>query len=156
MMLFIDGSVSAKSKIGYGAYLFVSENELSLESCKTDVKLKRFENTSSTKLEIQTLLWALNDIQTLEKDVTIYTDSQNIIGLLKRHDRLEHNDYYSKNKIRLNNYELYQEFYRKAEELHCIFIKVQGHKPSNNKNYTDRLFTIVDRAARNALRMCGT
>jgi len=150
--LFIDGSVNTKSKIGYGAYLAVSENEFFPESHKTGVKLKRFENTNSSKLEIQALLWALDDIDLSGKEVTIYTDSQNIISLLKRHDRLEQNDYYSKKKIRLNNYELYRKFYRKTEELNCKFIKVHGHKPSGNKDYIDRLFTLVDRAARYALR----
>ena len=152
IMLFIDGSVSTKLKIGYGAYLSVSKNEHSLESYKTQVKLKRFDNTSSSKLEIQTLLWALNDIQPLKKDVIIYTDSQNIMSLLKRHDYLKQNDFHSKKKNRLSNYELYKEYYRKIEELNCKFIKVQGHKPSDHKDYIDRLFSFVDKAARKALR----
>jgi len=62
-MLFTDGSVNTQSNIGYGAYLAVSERGLSLNSVRTSVKVRRFEHTSSTKLELQTLLWALNDIQ---------------------------------------------------------------------------------------------
>jgi len=61
LMLFTDGSVNTKLKIGYGAYLIVTEDELSTESLKTQVNIKRFENTSSTKLELETLLWALNE-----------------------------------------------------------------------------------------------
>jgi ribonuclease HI len=152
LMLFIDGSVSSKSNIGFGAYLSVPYNEISLYSPETHVKLKRFENTSSTKLELQTLLWAINDIQASGKKILIYTDSQNIISLLKRCDRLKQNNYYSKKKIRLKNYELYQEFYAQIEELNCEFIKVQGHKVLSNKDYIDRFFTVVDRASRKALR----
>ena len=53
---------------------------------------------------------------------------------------------------RLNNYELYQEFYRITDPLDCEFVKVRGHQTSNQKDDTDRLFTLVDRASRKALR----
>ena len=111
LMLFTDGSVNTQSNIGYGAYLAVSERGLSLDSMMTRVKVKRFEHTSSTKLELQTLLWALCDIQALDLKVVLYTDSQNIMGLKRRRHRFEQNDYRSKKNKYLNNYELYQEFF---------------------------------------------
>jgi len=151
-MIFTDGSVNTHSKIGYGAYLAVSERGLSLDSLKPRVKVRRFEHTSSTKLELQTLLWALSDIQALGSRVIVYTDSQNIMGLQGRRDRFEQNDYRSKKNKRLNNYELYQEFYRMTDQLDCEFVKVRGHQVSNQKDAIDRLFTLVDRASRNALR----
>ena len=151
-MIFTDGSVNAHSNIGYGAYLAVSERGLSLDSLKPRVKVRRFEHTSSTKLELQTLLWALSDIQALGSRVIVYTDSQNIMGLQGRRDRFEQNDYRSKKNKRLNNYKLYQEFYRLTDQLDCEFVKVRGHKVSNQKDDIDRLFTLVDRASRNALR----
>lgn len=146
LILLTDGSVNAQSHIGYGAYLAVSERGVPLDSVRARVKVRRFEHTSSTKLELQTLLWALSDIQVLGSRVTVYTDSQNIMGLQGRRDRLE------KNK-RLNNYELYQEFYRMIDQVDCSFVKVRGHHVSNQKNDIDRLFTLVDRASRNALRL---
>ena len=152
LMLFTDGSVDTQSKIGYGAYLAVSEHGLSLDSLRECVKVKRFEHTSSTKLELQTLLWALKDIQTLESKVTVYTDSQNIMGLPVRRERFEQNSYRSKKGRLLNNYELYQEFYRMTDQLKCRFVKVRGHQVSSQKDDIDRLFTLVDRASRNALR----
>jgi ribonuclease HI len=152
LMLFTDGSVNTHSNIGYGAYLAVSERGLSLDSLRLRVKVRRFEHTSSTKLELQTLLWALGDIQALRSRVIVYTDSQNIIGLQGRRDRLEQNDYRSKKNRRLNNYKLYQEFYRMTDQLDCEFVKVRGHQVSNQKDDIDRLFTLVDRASRNALR----
>jgi len=152
LMLFTDGSVNTQSKIGYGAYLAVSECGLSLDSLRARVKVRRFEHTSSTKLELQTLLWALKDIQTLVSRVVVYTDSQNIMGLQGRRERLEQNNYRSKKNRRLNNYEMYQDFYRMTDQLNCKFVKVSGHQVSNQKDYIDRLFTLVDRASRNALR----
>ncbi len=152
LMLLTDGSVNTQSNIGYGAYLAVSECGLSLDSLRKCVKVRRFEHTSSTKLELQTLLWALRDIQALESKVIVYTDSQNIVGLPERRERFEQNNYRSKKNRRLNNYELYQEFYRMTDQLNCKFVKVRGHQVSNQKDDIDRLFTLVDRASRNALR----
>lgn len=151
-MLFTDGSVDTQSNIGYGAYLAVSECGLSLDSLRARVKVRRFEHTSSTKLELQTLLWALKDSQTLGSKVIVYTDSQNIMGLQGRRERLEQNNYRSKKNRHLNNYELYQDFYRMTDQLNCKFVKVRGHQVSNQKDDIDRLFTLVDRASRNALR----
>jgi ribonuclease HI len=152
LMLLTDGSVNTQSNIGYGAYLAVSERGLSLDSLRTRVKVRQFEHTSSTKLELQTLLWALGDIQALGSKVVVYTDSQNIMGLQGRRDRFEQNDYRSKKNKRLNNYELYQEFYRMIDQLDCELVKVRGHQVSNQKDDIDRLFTLVDSASRNALR----
>jgi ribonuclease HI len=152
LILLTDGSVNAQSNIGYGAYLAFSEPELSLDSLRTRVKVKRFEHTSSTKLELQTLLWALRDIQALGRKVLVYTDSQNIMGLQGRRDRFEQNDYRSKKNKRLNSYELYQDFYRMIDQMDCELVKVRGHQVSNQKDDIDRLFALVDRASRNALR----
>ena len=152
LILLTDGSVNTQSNIGYGAYLAVSERGLSLDSLRTRVKLRRFEHTSSTKLELQTLLWALSEIQALGLKVIVYTDSQNIMGLQGRRDRFEQNNYHSKKNKRFNNYELYQEFYRMTDQLDCKFVKVRGHKVSNQKDDIDRLFTLVDRASRRALK----
>lgn len=152
IMLFTDGSVDTKSNIGFGACLFVREAGLSLETLKESVMLREFENTSSTKLELQTLLWALNKIEEEKQKVIIYTDSQNIIGLPGRRNRLEGNDYRSKKNERIKNYKLYQEFYRITNVLNCELVKVQGHQQTREKDNIHKIFTLVDRASRRALR----
>ncbi len=152
LMLFTDGSVNTQSKIGYGAYLVVFENGLSLDVLKSHVKIKRFEPTSSTELELKTLLWALGDIQSLGRKIIVYTDSQNIIGLPGRQDRLEQVNYRSKDNERLKNYGLYREFYRLIEQFDYEFVKVDGHNRSSQKDDIDRYFTLVDRASRKAQR----
>ena len=144
--------MNTRSHIGYGAYLAVSDRGLGLDLLQKRVKVKRFVNTSSTKLELQTLIWALSDIQATGRKVIVYTDSQNIVGLPGRRDRLEQNDFRSKNNKRLNHYALYQEFYRITDLLDCELVKVRGHRVSNQKDDIDSLFTLVDRASRKALR----
>ena len=152
LILFTDGSVDPQLKLGYGAYLVVNENEFSIDSNQTQVKVKRFEDTSSTKLELQTLIWALAEIQGAGRKIIVYTDSQNIVGLPGRRDRLEQNEFRSgKNKL-INNHELYCEFYDIMDQLDCELIKVKGHLSSMQKDDIDRLFSLVDRASRKALK----
>jgi ribonuclease HI len=154
--LFTDGSVNPQSKIGFGAYLVLSDLSKTIDSVKNTVKLKNFEKTSSTKLEVQTLLWALNEILALRSGsnftLTIYTDCQNIIGLPGRRTHLEEANYFSSKNKRLNNYELYREFYQLTSKLKIEFVKVVGHQASSKKNKIDQLFELVDRASRSALR----
>ena len=152
ILLFTDGSVNVQTKIGYGAALVLEDIEQSLEATKKLVQIKQFENTSSTKLELETLLWALNDIKTFEEKVIIYTDSQNIVSLPGRRERLEKNSYRSKKNERIKNFELYQKFYQITDLLDCELIKVSGHQQSSKKEKIDKIFTLVDRASRSALR----
>lgn len=156
LQIFTDGSVNTKLKFGYGAYFVVSDLNIPLDSLKNTVKVKRFTQTSSTKLELQTLLWALVETVSLinrsDLIITVHTDSQNIISLPGRRERLERRNYFSSKNKRLNNYKLYQEFYRLTSRLNCCFVKVAGHQVSSKKDKVDRLFSLVDQASRRALR----
>ncbi len=152
LIILTDGSVHAQSRIGYGAYLSLPEPRLSLQALMAHVRVKRFTQTSSTKLELQSLLWALSDIQVSERKVIIYTDSQNIINLPGRREQLERKAYRSSKNRLLSNHELYQEFYRLTDLLDYELVKVHGHLASKQKDDIDRLFTLVDRASRQALR----
>jgi len=150
--LFTDGSVDSASKIGYGAYLLVAETELALDELSRRINVQRFEQTSSTRLELQTLLWALGEAHATKCKLTIYSDSQNIISLPARRKKLEQCNFYSKQNRRLNNHQLYQDFYRLTDHLVCDFFKVRGHRPAQQKNTIEQIFDLVDRASRKALR----
>ena len=152
LRLFTDGSVNPKSKVGYGAYLAVLWEIPYSEAFKADVKVKKFEHTSSAKLELQALIWALTSVQKPVGKIIVYTDSQNIIGLKTRRRGLEINDYLSKKNKPIKNRALYKEFFYLSEQLDCEFKKVKGHKPSRLKNEAERFFSLVDKASRKALR----
>ena len=149
--LFTDSSVNPQEKIGFGAYLKILDENVSLLDMKKDIKTKRFEDTSSTKLELQTLLWALDEIEN-DSFIEVYTDCQNIIGLEDRRKKLESNDYKSSKGKLMNNHELYKLFFEKIDKLNLTFIKVKGHKKSSLKDEIDTIFNLVDKASRNALR----
>ena len=150
--LFTDSSVNPQKKIGFGAYLLLIDENISLEEMKKNIKIKRFEDTSSTKLELQTFLWALDEIKEENFDIEVYTDCQNIIGLENRREKLEKNNYHSSSGKLMNNHDLYKEFFEKIDILNLYFIKVKGHKKTSLKDDIDNIFNLVDKASRNALR----
>ena len=145
LRLFTDGSANPASRIGYGAYLALTDTGM-----EPEVQLKRFENTSSSQLEVETLIWALHALQ--PKAVTVYTDSQNILGLSGRRNRFEERGYLTNRNNPVKHADLYREFFNLTEQIDCTFVKVKGHRVSRHKTDIDRLFTLVDRAARQALR----
>jgi ribonuclease HI len=149
--LFCDGSVNPQKKIGYGSY-FICEEFTSIQKHEDSIQSKMFQNTSSTKLELEALLWALEDNCLKGNEVYIYTDCQNILSLLERRDKLESNDYHTSTGKLLKNHDLYKKFYALIDNLQCTFIKVKGHKKSSLRDEIDVLFNLVDKASRKALR----
>lgn len=150
--LFTDSSVNPQEKIGFGSFLILEEKNISLEEMKKNIKIKRFENTSSTKLELQTFLWALNEIIDKNIIIEVYTDCQNIIVLQDRREKLQKNNFQTSAGKIMNNHELYKDFFEKTDELNLTFIKVKGHKKNSLKDEIDTIFNLVDKASRNALR----
>lgn len=150
--LFTDGSAHPQTKIGFGAYLLVNETDLTSTPPRQPVQLRRFEQTSSTKLELQTLLWALANLPESTGKIIVYTDCQNILRLPARRKKLEESDYRSKSKQPFNHAELYQAFFKALDSTSFQIIKVKGHQTSRAKNQIEQLFSLVDKASRRALR----
>ena len=151
--LFTDSRVNPQLKIGFAAFLKVTDEKVSLEEIKKEIKIKRFENTSSTKLELQTFLWAIEEINLNTSFlIEVYTDCQNIIGLPNRKEKIQSLNYHSSSGKLLNNSELYKDFFKLLEKYNCEFIKVKGHKKNSLKDEIDDIFNLVDKASRNALR----
>ena len=123
--LFTDSCLDPYNKMGFGVYLILNDENKSLKELKEHIKIKRFENTSSTKLELQTLLWALDEIADNNISIEIYTDCQDIIGLENKRKKLEKNHFYSTSGKLMKNHDLYKDFYLKLDELSLSFIKVK-------------------------------
>ena len=150
--LFTDGSVNPQLKIGYGAYLLVDEQDIDDTIKKEDIKTNMFDDTSSTKLELQILLYALNTITPKDYNLTIYTDCQNILTLKSRRDTFEKNNYLTKTNKGVKNTLEYKEFFRLIDLYNCDFIKLKGHKKKSTKDNIDQIFSLVDKVARVCLR----
>lgn len=163
--LFTDASANPQRKVGVGGYLRVPESivktpshSINLPDLDKMLVLKRFEDTSSTKIEVQTVLWALEDY--CRADVIpepghlhIYSDSQCVEGLLARRDGLENTGFCSKGGRRqLKNACLYRKYYESHDRLKFDVEKVAGHIRSKSRNTIERIFSFIDQKVRKALK----
>ncbi len=158
LFIFCDASVNQKIGIGFGAFLILNEEDIAefpQKSVKHKVQNVKFKSTSSTTLEIQTLLYILDKIDITKNNVSvlIYTDSQNICNLLNRRKRLEENKFISKSKnTEIKNTDLYRQFYQFFDQINFEIIKLKGHQKKEEKGKYHQIFTIVDRESRRVLR----
>jgi hypothetical protein len=152
LRLFVDASVDPNAKVGFGAYLIVSDDLRQLDKLKSDIVIRRFENTSSTRLELQTLLWAFGDIGATQQKIRVYTDCQNILSLPRRRASLDQKARVDRNSTKSTMAGLYQQFFRFTDQYECDYVKVEGHKPLTQKDELDMAFSLVDKSCRRALR----
>ena len=167
--LFTDVSVNPQRKVGVGGYLLVPLSFLEQEphtvvqgAVSNLLKTRKFEETSSTKLELQTVLWALDDV--LEEltgsscgSLQIYTDSQCVAGILARRAALTNADFIAKRSGQpLAHAPLYRAFYAKYDQLGFQLIKVAGHASTHTHDTVHRIFSYVDRDVRKELKILTT
>ncbi len=164
--IFTDVSLDPGRKLGMGAYLVVPASFMEVPPDSIDksevagrLVLRRFEDTSSTRLEVQTVLCAIEDFQNELKGagpvkLQVYSDSQCVAGLLDRRQGLEAGSFISKAKNRqITNASLYHKFYKFHDQLGFEVIKVAGHTCSCSHNTVHRIFSCVDREVRQALKL---
>ncbi len=160
LALFTDGSLDPRQRLGIGAALLVPMDYLAGEAKRieakdvaTRVQSHRFEDTSSTKLEVETVLWALTKFGQEDELMTLFTDSQCLAGLAARRSRLEASGYLSGRTGRpINHATLYRDYFRLADRLKFRVQKVSGHSDYRYQDTVHRVFHYVDREARRRLK----
>lgn len=163
--LFTDVSVNPQLRIGVGACLllplpFLETPPQNIDRGELSAQLhyRRFTATSSTRLELQTVLWGLELYRTLcpvaeRGALQLYTDSSCVVGLPGRRARLEGSAYLAKRSGRLlANAPLYVKLYAVSDELNFEIVKVAGHPRASTHDSIQRLFAVVDQGARRALK----
>jgi len=164
--LFTDASLNPGFKVGVGGYLLVPESFIKTPSSLINISelnellvLRRFEDTSSTKLEVQTVLWALEEYcigsaGSAPAKLHLYSDSQCVEGLLSRRARLERSGFKCRGGTRLlKNASLYGKYYEFHDRLMFDVTKVAGHAPSRFRNTVQRIFSFIDQKVRKALKV---
>lgn len=101
------------------------------------------------------MLWALTESDLRGHRLHVYADSQNIVTLGARRERLERSGFKNARGETLAHEQLYRYFYDICDELDITFEKVKGHSKHDLKSAIERVFAVVDRAARQALRKAG-
>jgi ribonuclease HI len=164
--IFTDVSLHPQLRSGVGGFLVIPSSFLvepsqirTRDEVAERLVLRRFEKTSSTELEVRTVLWALEEYLeekgSVPGNLRIYTDSQCVSSLLKRRPRLEAKAFISKRTDRpLKNAPLYRRFYQLYDELGFEVIQVAGHSRSSSQDPIHRIFSWIDREVRKALNHC--
>jgi ribonuclease HI len=164
--LFTDASLNPGLKAGVGGYLLIDEllynnspERIDILKLEKNLKLRKIEDTSSTKLEVQTVLWALEEycnsteFTTGDQTLHIFTDSQCVDGLLSRRSGLESRSFRSRGGNRPHrNALLYKNYYTLHDRLKFTVTKVKGHTSSGSRNTVQFIFSLLDRNVRKALK----
>jgi ribonuclease HI len=164
--LFTDVSLNPQTKSGIGAYLLVPESYLEIAPHDVDraeisarLRFMRFTDTSSTKLEVQTVLWALENFRAEVKDfdsarLRVFTDSQCVAGLPARRAGLEAGHFLARRSGQsLKNAPLYRAFFEASDELGFEVIKVAGHTRASSRDTVQQIFSCIDKEVRRMLSM---
>lgn len=164
--LFTDVSVNPQQRLGVGACLLLPlqvidtpPEEIDQAGLSLQLLCRRFSDTSSTVLELQTLQWGLELFRERQagaecKALRLYTDSQLIVGLPGRRAHLERSGYRSgRSGGELIHADLYRAFHAASDELGFTIVKVAGHCRAADHDTLQRIFAIVDRGARRALKL---
>lgn len=167
--LFTDVSVNPRLRLGVGAclllplqFLNVPRHELDPAGLSGQIFYRRFTDTSSSKLEMQTVLWGMEIYRAQVPDpvrgeLQLYTDSQAVTGLLGRRAHLEENRFLSgRSGLPLDNATLYGKYFATWDELGFEIVKTTGHSRASSHDSIQRIFSIVDRGARRTLKLWMT
>lgn len=169
-MIFVDASYSPERRLGVGGFFciancpddaLVNKNIVKELYSPDAVKTRIVEQTTNTRLELQTLLWVLESLKLDNGNtpsgemgpVTIYTDCRTAVDLLRRRERLENIHYLSKRKgTILGNADIYKSIFTLYDELSPKLIWIKGHTLEKDRVGVQRIFSEVDRFVRNLLR----
>jgi ribonuclease HI len=159
--LFTDVSLNPQQRLGIGACLLLTL-PLPLEPdparLASLLHYSRFAETSSTRLELQTVLLGLQLYREQHPGagrgaLTLYSDSQAVVGLPGRRTRLEGRSFGSaRSGGQLAHADLYRDFYAAVDELGFALVKLAGHSPAAGHSGVQRIFAAVDRGARQELQ----
>jgi len=145
IQIFTDGSCHTQQKIGGWAAVILFENK------KIELKGHELETTHNA-MELLAVLKALDYLK--EKNITftkveIISDSQYVVGILDRKEKLKQANFLTKKNNPIRNVDLVKQLIEKIETLPIFFTKVKAHqKKTSEVNYN----RVVDKLARAEVR----
>lgn len=146
IQIYTDGSCHTQQRIGGWAAIILGEDE--------NIELKGFvKDTTHNAMEILAVLKALDFLEkkpnTSITKIEIVSDSQYVVRILERKEKLKANNFLTKKNIPIRNVELVKNLIEKIETLPLIFTKIKAHqKATDIINYN----RVVDQLARNEVR----
>jgi ribonuclease HI len=142
-----DGSANPKYRIGaWASYIITDKEEKILHGTR--------ENTTQHVMELEAAIKSLEYLQFASKNVLkveIYTDSEYVLNLIKRKDKLIANNFRSKKGKETKNSHLIRQFYEYLRGFDVRLKKVEGHTKKGISEITD-YHREVDKLSRKLVR----
>lgn len=143
--IYTDGSCDPSYRIGAWVSIILSGNEKKI--------LKgHFHDTTHQRMELTAVIHALEYMQKsglTSQVITLYTDSQYVVGLPNRKDKLKASNFTTKKKDTLQNADLIARFFTLVDNHPIILVKVKSHQKNS---YDEQLNGEADRLCRKIMR----
>jgi ribonuclease HI len=124
IQIYTDGSCHTQQLIGaWGAIILVGEKKVVLSNIETD--------TTHNRMELLGVIKAINYLDENElgkQKVDVYSDSQYVVNLLTRKERLKQKDFITKKGTLIQNADLVQKLIHQIETHTINFTKVKAHQ----------------------------
>jgi ribonuclease HI len=139
--IYTDGSCHTQYTIGaWAAILQIDGNEILLKEHEL--------NTTHNRMELIAVLKAIEYLKTNDldkRDIHIFSDSQYVVHLIERKEKLRNQNFKSKSGNHLPNAELLELFLASIQDLAISFIKVKAHQKRNNERNINREVDMICR-----------
>lgn len=148
--IYTDGSCHTQKLIGaWVAIILVNEEKTIISGVE--------QNTTHQRMELTAVIHAISYVQQhfgYEIAFTIVTDSQYVMGLLDRAEKLIAQNFTSKKGNETRNVDLVKTFYQLRKKSTISFLKIKAHQPrtANTINYNNEADGIVKNLVRNELK----
>lgn len=148
IQIYTDGSCHTQKRVGgWAAIILGEEKNIELKGCEKD--------TTHNAMEILAVLKALNFLEKKHLNnnaftkIEIVSDSQYVVRILERKEKLKRNNFLTKKNNPIRNVELVKKLIEKIETLPLIFTKIKAHQKATDEINYNR---VVDKLAREQVR----
>ncbi|MBA2612530.1 MAG: ribonuclease HI [Bacteroidetes bacterium] len=143
--IYTDGSCHTQLLVGaWAALIFINGKKQILKGIQTD--------TTHNRMELLAVIKAIELIDNnglKEEELNIYSDSQYVVNLNSRREKLEAKNFISSKGTVIQNADLVQILLLQIATHHINFVKVKAHqKPNGTQNFNRE----VDKIVRNLVR----
>ncbi len=140
--IYTDGSCHTQLRSGgWAAILFIDEKKIVLEG--------KDDNTTHHRMELTAVIKSLEYLALktlLHEAINLYSDSQYVVDLVKRKDRLESSFFLTKKSNPIRNLELVKELIVFMKYPNINFIKIKSHqKLSSTESILNREVDLLSR-----------
>ncbi len=127
--IYTDGSCHTQLLVGaWAAIIFAGDNKIILKDWEN--------NTTHNRMELLAVIFAIEKIDFLGMEtekIAVYSDSQYVVNLTGRKERLKRNNFITKKGTPIQNVDLIKKFIDQIETHDLEFVKVKAHQKDGDE-----------------------